>query len=74
MTIWKDVNVPIREKAIHIKKIGKRIQNSFINTVGDIPVLRFNEITKKFEDVLNLRGLAYATRKRLSYRKNKKQK
>ena len=34
-----------------------------------LPVGRYNEITKKFEEVVNPRGMAYATRNRLKFRK-----
>ena len=56
MVIWKD-----------IPKVLVRIKS--ILTCGDIPVARFNETTKKFEEVVNNRGRAYAARKRLAYRK-----
>jgi len=72
MIIWKDVHVRLKQKVIHCRKIGGRIFNSFIDDYGDIPVLRYNDVTKKFEAVENLRGTAYAARKRLKYRKNKK--
>ena len=39
---------------------------------GDIPVARLNNITGKMECVDNPRGLAYAARNRLKYRKRKK--
>ena len=69
MVIWKDIAVNIREKCVHIKKIGGRVYNSFVNTFGDLPVANFNEVTNKWEEVVNNRGRAYAARKRLSYRK-----
>ena len=40
-----------------------------IKNDGDIPCIRFNEITKKFEAVDNPRGLAYANRNQLRYRR-----
>lgn len=36
---------------------------------GDVPVSRFNETTKRFEPVENHRGLAYAKRHDVKYRK-----
>lgn len=36
---------------------------------GDVPVVRYNEITRKFEDVVNPRGNAYGARRRMRYRK-----
>jgi hypothetical protein len=36
---------------------------------GDIPVVRYNEITRKFEPVDNPRGNAYGARRRQRYRK-----
>jgi hypothetical protein len=36
---------------------------------GDVPVIRFNQITKKFEEVINTRGKGYAGRHRMKYRK-----
>jgi 4-hydroxy-3-methylbut-2-enyl diphosphate reductase IspH len=71
LIIWKDVYVIIRHKIIHIKKIGGRLYKSFIDDFGDIPVDNFNEQTNKSEKVLNTRGLSYAARNRLKYRKSK---
>ena len=36
---------------------------------GDVPVVRFNEITRKMEAVDNPRGNAYGARHRQRYRK-----
>ena len=36
---------------------------------GDVPVVRYNEITGKFEPVVNPRGNAYGARSRQRYRK-----
>lgn len=69
---WRDVPVVVRVKEQHIKKIGGRRFYSFINDYGDIPVFCFNTITQKAMEVQNFRGLAYATRKRLKFKKNKK--
>lgn len=38
---------------------------------GDIPCVRYNEITKAWEPVFNPRGNAYATRNRLRFRNKK---
>lgn len=72
MVIWKDVPVKIRTKIGHIKKIGGRFYRSFVNDFGDVPVARWNSITNKIEEVVNLRGKAYAARSRSCYRKVKK--
>jgi len=72
MVIWQDVPVLVREKIVHIKKIGGKVYRSFCNSYGDLPVMRFNEITNKIEEVVNNRGKAYAARRRKSYRKKKK--
>lgn len=71
VVFWKDVPVPIVNKESHIRKIGGKVYNSFIKTFGDIPVLRHNPITNKFEEVENKRGKAYAARKRLKYRRGR---
>jgi|PlaIllAssembly_1097288.scaffolds.fasta_scaffold1342242_1 hypothetical protein len=39
-----------------------------VKYLGDIPVIRYNEITKIFESVVNTRGYGYAGRDRLCYR------
>ncbi len=71
MVIWKDVPVLYRGKIEHVRKVGGRLRRSFIVDYGDVPVARFNDVTAKVEEVVNPRGLAYAARKRLCYRKNK---
>jgi hypothetical protein len=71
MVIWKDIGILIKNKTLHIKKIGGKLYRSFIIEYGDIPAIRYNEQTKKFEEVENNRGRAYAARKRLKYRKRK---
>lgn len=38
---------------------------------GDVPCVRYNDITDKFEPVDNPRGNAYAARLRMKYRKKK---
>jgi len=72
MVIWEDLNILVREKVIHIKKIGGKVTRSFCISLGEVPVFRFNEITRKIEQVINNRGRAYAARRRKKYRKNKK--
>jgi hypothetical protein len=69
MVIWQDINVVIEEKQVHVRRIGGRAYRSFIRTCGDVPVVRFNAITGKAEDVVNNRGRAYAARRRRSYRR-----
>ena len=70
MEIYRDVNVLYREKCRHARRKGNRLVNSsgFGIFAGDIPVGRVNEVTGKFEPVVNNRGRAYAARKRASYR------
>jgi len=70
--IWQDMPVPIINKETHVRKIGGKTYRSFIKTFGDIPIVRINLITNKWEPVVNYRGKAYAARKRLKYRKKKK--
>lgn len=72
MVIWKDISVLICDKVTHVKKIGGRVYKSFIVDFGDIPVARFNDQTGKVEEVVNLRGRAYAARKRQAYRQGAK--
>jgi len=56
IVIWKDVPVFYKERN------GKIY-------AGDVPIGRFNDITKCFEPCFNHRGFAYAARKRQKYRK-----
>jgi hypothetical protein len=72
MVIWQDVPVVIIHKIWHRQKLKKRSHRNFTKDYGDIPVGSFNEITMKWEYVVNTRGIAYATRNRLRFRKNKK--
>ena len=69
--IFKTIPVPIIHKCAHVRKIGGRLYYSFIKDYGEIPVviLEINKIIA----VENTRGNAYAARKRLKYRKTKKQ-
>lgn len=77
LVIWNDVNVPVKRKMYHQKrsslyKHNKRRGIGFCWDNGDIPVVVFNDITKQFEQVVNNRGLAYASRNQLRYQKGKK--
>jgi hypothetical protein len=72
MVFWKDVAVPIFHKCWHIHKIGGKSHRDFTKDCGDVPVVHINEITGKWEEVVNTRGRAYAARKRLAYRKKLK--
>lgn len=69
MVFYKDVPVPVFHKCWHIHKIGGKYHRDFTKDFGDIPVARINEVTGKMEEVVNLRGNAYAARKRLKYKK-----
>lgn len=69
MIFWKTIPVKIFVKIEHVRKVGGKTYRSFIPDYGDVPSARFNEITQKWEEVVNPRGNAYAARKRLSYRK-----
>lgn len=72
VVIYGYVRVPIRIKERHITKIGKRVCNSFHDYFGDIPICRYNDITRQWEPVANYRGWGYAGRKRQMYRKKKR--
>ena len=72
MIIWKDVDVPIIRKFWHIHKLKGKVHRDFTKDCGDIPVGYINTITNKCEDVVNTRGLAYATRNRKKFLKGKK--
>ena len=72
MTVYRDTPVLTKQKLIHIRKLRGRIYNSFIIDNGDIPVGQINRITNQLEHVDNPRGLAYATRNKLKFRKTKK--
>lgn len=73
---WKSLNVPVKRKMHHQKysalyKRNKRTGIGFCLDEGDIPVANFNQITQKFEPIINTRGNAYACRNQLRYRKHK---
>ena len=71
MVIWKAAPVVIEHKHWHVREIGGKRCRAFAQDFGDVPVAHFNPVTKKFEDVVNNRGNAYATRKRKQFRKKK---
>lgn len=71
MVISQIVPVKTHNKYWHVHKVGGRLHNDFAEGYGDIPIGRINEITKKFEPCVNTRGLAYAKRNDMKYRKNK---
>lgn len=58
MVIWTDIPIIIREK-------GRKMW-------ADLPVARWNDITKRIEAVINPRGRAYALRKDDRFRKSRK--
>lgn len=68
LLIWRDIAVRYRDKIIHIK-IGGKVYRRIISDFGDLPVARFNDITKKWEDVENRRGRAYAKRRDIGFRR-----
>jgi hypothetical protein len=72
MVIWRDIGVRIFHKTPHIRFIGDKLRNAFTKDCGDVPVCHWNEATGKMEPVVNLRGRAYAARRRFAYRLNKK--
>lgn len=73
MVIYQDIHsVRINWKIWHIHKIGKRCHRDFTKDCGDIPVARYNKVTRETEDVVNTRGYAYAKRNDIKYKKNKK--
>ena len=74
MVIYRDVPVKIIHKCWHIHKIGKKEHRNFTADYGDIPTATYNDITKKFEEVINTRGFAYAKRNHFKYHKKKKPK
>ena len=71
-TFYNDIpNVRIKTKIPHIRKIGGKLYRGFCIDYGDIPVTTYNEITHKFEEVVNNRGFGYAHRNALRYRNKK---
>lgn len=59
MVIWKS-------------EVGVLVRTKQGLEYGDVPVINFNEITKRIEPVVNPRGKAYAARNRACYRKNRR--
>lgn len=59
MVIYASVDVPVKDA-------------QGVTDFGDLPVCRFNEVTKRMEPVVNTRGLAYANRNQLRYRNKKR--
>lgn len=76
--LWVDTPVKVKHKTKHIKKHKENKLKGFFYTGfmidrGDLPAVNLNGITNKEEVVKNTRGLGYACRKRLKYRKTKSQ-
>jgi len=69
IVMYVDVPVRIIHKCWHVHKIGGKVHRDFTKDYGDIPVGRFNDISGKWENVVNSRGNAYGARKRLMYRR-----
>lgn len=72
LVVYRDVPVVIRKKVWHTTKPGGRRRRGFCRNLGDIPVASYNSETTKFEEVVNLRGNAYALRNALKYHKKVK--
>jgi hypothetical protein len=72
LVIWEDVPVEIYRKCWHVHKVNGILHRDFTKDYGDIPVARFNSITKKWEQCINPRGNAYAKRNDIKYRKKRK--
>lgn len=70
MEIYRDFPLVYRAKEYHATK--KKNKRAFGIFFGDIPVAYFNSVTKKWEECVNTRGNAYATRRRAKFRRNKK--
>lgn len=69
MIIYKSIPIRIRKKMYFVTKIGGKPRFGFCNDWGDVPVHRYNPITKKFEYVVNLRGWGYANRNDCKFHK-----
>lgn len=76
MIIWKDTDAIIKQKCHHCKRKGMRKylrRTGFGVFNGDVPVVEImTNGTHRL--VLNNRGLAYAHRNALRYRKTKREK
>jgi hypothetical protein len=76
LVIWRSIDVLIKTKMYHQKrsalyKRNKRRGRGFCLDYGDIPACVIDGVTLKSQQVDNPRGVAYAYRNRLKYRKNK---
>ena len=74
MAIWRDTAVEITHRFCRVRKISgnkMKIYTGLGTDNGDIPMGSLNTITNKFEPCDNKRGLAYAHRKDVKYRKKK---
>jgi len=69
MVIYRSVAVRIYAKMHHLRvnnaaNIRHGVNRfAFTRDFGDLPICRCNEITGKFEEVVNLRGRAYAAQR-----------
>jgi len=73
LTIYWTSPVKLRHKFHHVRKLYGRSRYAFAVDYGEMPISTYNDETQRFETVdHHLRGLAYAARKRMKYRKNKK--
>lgn len=72
LVIYRDIAVKYRAKEYHARKMGGRSRRAFANFYGDIPVFYHNDVTGKWEEVVNPRGRAYAARRRQQYRPNRR--
>ncbi len=77
MVVYATIDVVVKRKMYHqkYKFLNKRNRHSgigFCIDYGDIPTWTYNNITKKTESVVNTRGVAYAHRNALRYKKNKR--
>lgn len=68
MVIYRDVPVKVTQKGAHVRRSGGRVYSGFYTGYGDVPVVRFNDVTNRFEPVVNPRGYAYALRADLRFR------
>lgn len=77
MVVYSTIDVVVKIKINHQKRrfMNKRNKHTgvgFCLDYGDIPAWTYNDITNKTEPVLNTRGVAYAHRNALRYKKNKR--
>jgi len=71
VVIWHEVSVRLLSNKPHVHKVGGKLCHRLCPDFGDLPVARFNTLSRKFEPVVNLRGRAYAARNRRCYRRRK---